>query len=236
MDSSCYKCGAAVEDSTPFCPNCNAPLIRVSVAGPGAELTPPLEPVSVEPQPTGEVQPSAAPLYSSSPDNPQHDPPPSKDINWSQVVPVALIAGTISAISWAMPFLGFLFWMSATGVLAVILYLRRMPGASLTSGAGARIGILAGAFGFGFFAILVAMQMLLTRNTNRFRAFMQQIVEQAAAQNADPRAQEMLQRMTSPQGLALILTATLVMALLAFLFFSGLGGALGSYLLRKRQR
>jgi hypothetical protein len=126
--------------------------------------------------------------------------------------------------------------MAAAGTIAVLLYWRRVPAATPTPAAGARIGALAGLFGFGVFAVLLALQMLLTRGTGRFRSVLQQIIEQAAAQNGDPRAQEILQRLTSPEGLAVILTVVLVMAFFAFLLLSGLGGALGAYLLRNREQ
>ena len=85
------------------------------------------------------------------------------------------------------------------------------------------------------FVLLMALQMLVMRSSGQLRALMQQVVEQAAAQNADPRAQEVLQRLTSPEGLAIMLTLVLVLAFFAFLMFSSLGGALGAYLIRRRR-
>jgi hypothetical protein len=155
-------------------------------------------------------------------------------VDWSQAVPVSAIAGAIIALSWAVPFLGFLIWMAATGLVAVLLYRRRVPQSRLTPGMGARVGALAGLFGFGVFALLLAVEMLISRRTGRFRALLQQIVEQASAQNSDPNAQQVLQRLTSPEGLAALMTLVLVTAFVVFLLFSSLGGALGAHLSNKR--
>src|SRR5581483_2970788 len=43
MDRTCYRCGAPVDDSAAFCPQCNAPQIRVPVPE-SQPATPPLVP------------------------------------------------------------------------------------------------------------------------------------------------------------------------------------------------
>jgi hypothetical protein len=161
--------------------------------------------------------------------------PASTSVDWSQAVPGAAIAGAVVALAWAVPFLSFFIWMGVTGLAAVLLYRRRVPESDPTAGMGARIGALAGVFGFGVFVLFMALQMLVMRSTGQLRELMQQVLQQAATQNADPRAQELLQRLTSPAGLALMLTLVLVLAFVAFLLFSSLGGALGAYLARKRK-
>jgi heme exporter protein D len=126
--------------------------------------------------------------------------------------------------------------MGLAGLGGVLLYRRRVPGVIPTNGMGARIGALAGLFGFAVFVVFMALQMLVLHGTGQLRQLMQQVLQQAASQNADPRAQQVLQRLASPQGLALMLTLVLVLAFFAFLLLSSLGGALGAYLLRKQQR
>ncbi|MGE0404759.1 MAG: hypothetical protein AB7O65_00550 [Candidatus Korobacteraceae bacterium] len=246
MESTCYRCGAVVDDSVPFCPQCNAPQIRVAV--PAEEDAPDSEPralqdppderdaAATEPFPPGtpgDVQPPATPVTDAHPAQVSVPLGPAA-VNWSQAIPGAAIAGAVVALAWAVPYLGFILWMAIIGLAATLLYQRRSPGASLTTGMGARIGALGGLFGFGVFVLLLAVQMLLLRSSGGFRAMMQQVMEQAAAQNTDPRAQEMLQRLLSPEGIALILTMVLVMAFFGFLLFSSLGGVLGAYLSRRR--
>ena len=139
------------------------------------------------------------------------------------------------ALAWVVPFLSFFIWMGIAGLAGVLLYRRRVPEANPTAGMGARIGALAGTLGFGVFVLFMALQMLVMHGTGQLREVMQQVLQQAASQNADPRAQEVLQRLTSPEGMALMITLVLLLAFLAFLLFSSLGGALGAYLIRKRK-
>jgi len=60
------------------------------------------------------------------------------------------------------------------------------------------------------------------------------VIEQAASRNADPRAQQAIQQMMTPAGLALLITVLLVLFLAAFLALSSLGGAVGVWLLGRK--
>jgi hypothetical protein len=151
-------------------------------------------------------------------------------------VPAAALAGFFLAIAWVIPFLGFLLWLVVGGVLGIAMYRRRVPPATLTPGLGARIGAVTGLFGFGVFAVLFGLELLVSRGSGRFRQMLQQIVEQAASRNADPRAQQAIQQMLTPAGLALLVTIVLVVFLAAFLALSSIGGALGAWLLGKSGR
>jgi hypothetical protein len=155
-------------------------------------------------------------------------------IDWSQAVPAAAMAGLLLAVAWVIPFAGFLLWLVAGGAFGVAMYRRRVPGTSLTPGLGARIGAVTGLFGFGAFAIILALEMLATRGSGRFRQLLQQVIEQAAARNADPRAQQALQQFMTPAGLALLITIMLVFFLAAFVALSSLGGAVGVWLAGKK--
>jgi hypothetical protein len=149
-------------------------------------------------------------------------------------VPAAAVAGLFLAIAWVVPFVGFLLWLIAGGALGVVMYRRRAPQASLTPGLGARIGAITGLFGFGVFAIMLALELLATRGSGRFRHLLQQVVEQAASRNADPRAQQAIQQLMTPAGLALLITIVLVFFLAAFIALSSIGGAVGAWLTGKR--
>ncbi len=220
MEHACHQCGAAVEDGLPFCPNCGAPQIRVALPE-EQPATPPLPPGT-----PAEMQPPATSLRTP--------PPPPPGVDWSHAVPAAAIAGFVLAIAWVIPFLGFLFWMVAGGILAVALYRRRAPHAPLTPALGARVGAVGGVFGFAVFSGLFAMELLVARG-GRFREMLQQVVQQAAQRNADPRAQQMMQQMMTPAGLAALITVVMVILLIGFLALSSLGGAIGAWLFRQRE-
>lgn len=222
MDHSCHQCGGRVEDGVPFCPQCGAPQIRVSALEHTSEPMPPGTP--------GEVQPPAEPL--SSPGESGAARPAVVD--WQYAVRAAAAAGLLLAVAWAIPFIGFFLWMLAAGVFAVFLYCIRRPAGALDSRQGAKIGALAGLFGFGGFAVLMSLQLLLTRSSGRFRSMVDEVIRQSAARNPDPRAQEILQKLTSPEGLALMVTIAMVMFFVLFLALSSLGGMLGAKLFRGR--
>ncbi len=221
MDHPCHQCGAAVEDGTAFCKHCGAPQIRVVRDEPATQPLPPGTPA--------EAQPPAEPVTLSP-----ATPAAPLGIDWSQAVPAAALAGLFLAIAWVVPFLGFLLWLIAGGIVGVGMYRRRVPEAALTPGLGARIGAVTGLFGFGLFMAMMAVQMLATRGSGHLRQMLQQVIEQAAARNADPNAQAAIQQLLTPAGLALLVTLVLILFLAAFLALSSVGGAVGAWLLGRR--
>src|SRR5574340_748099 len=151
MDHGCHKCGARVEDGVAFCPQCGAPQIRVSALEHTSEPLPSEAPgASALAQPAA---PPAGPQASAVPAGPA-------TLQWGQVVPAAASAGVLLALAGAVPFIGFFIWMLAGGVLAVVLYRRRFPTGTLTPRLGAKVGAVAGLFGFGAFTVLMSIQLL----------------------------------------------------------------------------
>jgi hypothetical protein len=221
MEHPCHQCGASVEDGTAFCKHCGAPQIRVAGEEPATPPFPPGTPADAQP-PAEPVAQASAPV------------PLPRGIDWSQAVPAAALAGLFLAVAWVIPFVGFLLWLIAGGAFGVAMYRRRVPQASLTPGLGARIGAITGLFGFGAFAIMLGLELLATRGSGRFRQLLQQVVEQAASRNADPRAQQAIQQLMTPAGLALLITIVLVLFLAAFIALSSIGGAVGAWLTGKR--
>jgi hypothetical protein len=210
VEHACYQCGASVEDGTAFCPQCNAPQIRVG----GGEL--PSEPAAPLPSTITPVGPSA--------------------IQWSQALPSAAQAGLIAAVLMFIPFAGFGLGMAAAGVLAVLFYRRRTPIGEITPGMGARLGALSGTLGFGVFAVFTAIELLVFHSGGDLRAALLEAIQQSAARSADPQAQQLLEYLKSPAGLALMMGVGLAVMFVAFLIFSSLGGALGAVLLRRKGR
>jgi hypothetical protein len=155
-------------------------------------------------------------------------------VDWPQAVRASAIVGVVLALAFALPFAGVLLGTLAAGSFAVALYRRRVPETPLTPGLGARIGAIAGLFGFALFAVLLSLSMLANRGSGLFRQMLQQGIEQAAARTSDPQAQEALQRLMSPAGLAVLVTFALIMFLVVFLALSSLGGALGARLFGKK--
>ncbi len=224
MEHACHQCGTPVEDGSPFCKHCGAPQIRVVGEEPATAPLPPGTP--------GEAQPAAEPvsLGSGVPAG------SAAGVNWSQAAPAAALAGLLLAIAFVVPVLGFLFWLVAGGTMGVAMYRRRIPEAGLTPGLGARIGALTGLFGFVAFAVMFAIELMASRGSGQFRHLLQQVIAQAASRNADPGAQQAIQQLMTPAGMALMVTILLIIFLAAFLGLSSLGGALGGWLLGRKAR
>ena len=213
MEHSCYQCGAVVEEGITFCPQCNAPQIRVTAgetfSAPSDRLTPPAD---------------------------RRDIPPVAAVQWSYALPAAALAGLIAAVLMLIPGGAFGVGMLAAGALSVMFYRRRNPVAHVTPGMGARLGALSGALGFGIFAIFTAIEMLIFRSGPQLRDALLQAIQQSAARSSDPQAQQVLEYLKSPQGLALMMVLGFMMMGLAFLICSSLGGALAAALLRRKDR
>ena len=126
--------------------------------------------------------------------------------------------------------------LAAAGALSVLFYRRRNPVAALTTGAGARLGALSGVLGFGIFAIFTAIEMLVFRTGGQLRDAMLQAIQQSAARSSDPQAQQAIEYLKSPQGLALMMALGLIGVCLAFMVFSSLGAALAAALLQRKER
>jgi len=125
--------------------------------------------------------------------------------------------------------------MVAAGALAVHFYRRRRPQTSITPGMGARLGALSGLLGFLFYSVPQAVRLAFFRLGGSVREAMQKAMEQSAAQSPDPKAQELMRNLMSPEALAAFLTVLVVLFLLAFLVCSSLGGAFGAWIGRNEQ-
>jgi hypothetical protein len=157
-------------------------------------------------------------------------------VNWSQALRAAGLAGALLGISWVIPPAMYLFWMLGCGAFGVALYHRRNPQTELTRGVGARIGAVAGVIAFGIFAVMMSLQLLLTRGSGSMRTMLLEAIEKSGAANPDPRSQELMQKLTTPEGLAIMVTFAMLLLFFALLGFSAIGGALGSSFFRNNSR
>jgi zinc ribbon protein len=224
VEHACHRCGRTVEDGVPFCKNCGAPQIRVA-----GTVAPP------------EVLPPEGPNEQAGPSLPQPasasfpEIPGRTAILWSQALPGAALAGLIATIG---IFLGpgmFGVGMLVAGFLSVALYRRRLKYVWITNGMGAKLGAAAGAIGSGLFTLVTAVGILVFHAGDKLREAAIQAIDQAAARNPDPKAQEMLQQLKTPDGLVLVVSLGMLFTFVLFVLLSSLGGVIGAASLRKKR-
>jgi hypothetical protein len=212
MEHACHRCGVPVEDGVPFCAKCNAPQIRFIV--------------HEEPELARQTAPPDQPI----------EPLQAPTLQWRKALQPAALAGIFAAFAMAIPggMLGL--GMLAAGALAVLLYIWRVPGSTLTRGAGARLGALAGLVGFVFFAGASSLEVLVFKSDSELRSALFSAIDQAATRSTDPQAREMVERFKSPEGLAIILVLALLVVGIASVGCASLGGALGAWFVQRRRR
>jgi hypothetical protein len=218
VEHPCHKCGANVEDGTPFCKQCGAPQIRVLGIEPEA---PPAPGVSDSKESLPIIPP------------PQFPAVPWAGVQWSQALPGAALGGAFSLLVSVIPFAIFGPAFMAGGAVAVILYRRHRKDRLPTLGAGAQIGAASGGFGFLFFAI-PAVATLVYR-PDELRQGMLDSISQLVGRGYDPqKIQQVQQLLKSPEGLAFFVAFGLFVLFLVFVAGSSIGGALYAAWLRKR--
>ena len=207
MTSSCYRCGAAVEEQTTFCPSCGAPQIRVTVQATDANTpsTPPLPPGTPE-----SVQPPAMPVSFGE----------AGQIQWRAyrrlAVPLSLLAGISIAF---LPPIGLLIFFGAI-IYSVNRYRREHPG-PLSTSEGAWRGALSGLISY---VVVAVLQTAL--NHAEMRRQMLQELERRYASNPDPQIQQVLHWVATTQGFTIFMVFLLLFLLFIFLVVSSFAGAL----------
>ena len=203
MDHPCHRCGAPVSENTPFCSQCGAPQIRVSV--------------------NREDEPAVA-----TPPIPVASAPASSRVQWGLAFPRALLAGVLGTIILIIfqfllpPLLVLLLLVPFTGAMAVWFYRARDP--ELNGGKGFRIGMVAGFMLFVVNVVLAGLAFLVDRG--RALEQIKKQFQEAAARNTDPNAQQMLRNMVDrPEALIGFLVVAGVISFVLFVLFCGIGGA-----------
>lgn len=221
MEHSCQKCGAAVEDGVAFCPNCNAPQIRISAGILNRPAPPPPAPDSVDNAATGFQSSTAVPAQ-----------PVVETPVWSDAVPGAVVAGALLAAASLVPFAAPLLLMLAAGGFSVVFYSRRSQ-TRLTPRAAARVGAMGGLVGFIFLVVMLAVTM--AASGGRMVEMLRQAMIERMGPNPPQQAQEVMEKLMTPGGMATVIAFGLLVFLVVLLVASAAGGALLSSLLGRRK-
>ncbi len=203
------NCGAYPPADALFCHKCGRPL---------RELLEPEAPAEIEtppplPEPVAQIVP----------------PPPRIGFQNGQAVRIALLAGALSIIIFAIggqvaPPAFAPVWMVAGGMLAAVLYKVR-TGQKLTPIGGARLGWLSGIFGFVILSIFLAMFVtMLIKDPSSLTKIKEQSAELG---RPAPDFDKMLDELRHPVNVLLFMP----LSFLLFTILSAFGGALGARLL-----
>jgi len=219
MDHPCDKCGHSSEDGKPFCPHCGAPQIRVAAVEVATD--PAHAGDIVLPTLRGELDLASSGLGASS----------LLAGSYQAVKPCALAAAValLLLLVRVNPFAA-----AVGGGFLAVIFSRRRPGGVIGAAAGARIGALSGLFFFGMLTILEASAVAILHKGAEVRSEMIDKIEQAAARYPGPEVQPFLDFAKSPDGLAVLMGASLVFGVVAFVLLGGVGGAVGAAILGRR--
>jgi hypothetical protein len=111
------------------------------------------------------------------------------------------------------------------GWFAVFLYSRRAEHLPLNAGLGARIGAVTGLTAFGLYALVTAIVLVFQRA--QFLGAIKKAMADAVAQNPNPQTQQIVDKLMSPEGIAVLVTITVVIMFFVFLVLCSIGGAIG---------
>ena len=237
METTCQRCHEVLRNEDRYCPVCGLPQLTY-VAGDGSV---------VAGDSTAQGNNSTSSGLSGS----------ATGIIWRPALKVALMlaipAGVLcSGITPIGPSLGLL-WIGGAAAWAVGLYFKRAQPGWLSTGAGARIGLVTGLIA-SWFAISVSgidlwvgrfvlhqggqMDSLWTEQANSSLQMNQQMttVMGLTAPQAAESMQFLRSVMFSPEGRAGVMVWTLILAAMFLVCFATIGGAVGARLLAQPRR
>ena len=204
-----------IEDGRPFCSQCRAPQIRVSVATPDVPPTPDLIP--------SDDFSSDIPLETRLASSQMRQTASRATLDKTVATHAALKAGVLGVFIGVIPFLGIVL----TGYLAVFFYRREngfVPVAALAS----RVGGAAGVVAFAINALLMTVRIFVFHAEQEYVDLLTQIAHKVGADASDPNIQAGIHNLFTPAGLAVSLFFWMIIAVA----LASMGGALGSIFLR----
>ena|ERR1700678_372894 len=222
MDHPCYRCGHSIEDGKPFCQQCGAPQIRVAMSEPSVESMPAGS--ASMPEQSRELEPRSLGIPASS-----------LSLSWTHSLKPCALAAAIAVVLQILglnPFVGAL----VAGFLAAAFSRRRVSGTAIRAGAGARVGVLSGLLLFGMSTIPEMFAVAVLHKGAEMRSQMMEKLQQMATRYPGPEIQPFLDFVKSPDGFAIMMVASVIFALVAFIVLGGLGGALGAAFLGRNDR
>jgi hypothetical protein len=221
VEHPCNRCGAAVDNNSPFCPACEAPQIRFEPREDAQDAVR-LHPATIPPAPV---------VVSASGTGPYHAPAAASERRrWLRA---AIYAGAIGALLSSIHY-GVLIAMPLVGILAVRFYRSGAFVRSISSQQGFRLGALSGFFSFAMLSFVSAITVVGLGGQTEFRNRMLEVVRQYQAANPDPQAQQVFQYFQTAQGMTVMIIGGMLFMCVVFVVVAGLTGMISASLANRR--
>ena len=217
VEHPCPRCNSPVDDSSPFCPTCEAAQV----------LAVPKEyshsPVTVT------VEGTPAFLTAGT------FPNTTRNTNSKAELRAAFYGSIVGAVlSLVQPGASFILALPIAGFLSVLLYRRFSLKREFSAKTGFRLGAISGLFVFGLLIIVIAAGTLAFHSEADTHAQVIQVIHQAQSRNPDPQAKQVFDYFMTPQGMAFMMIVGFVFMCILFVLLSGAGGAVSASLLRRK--
>lgn len=198
----------------PFCPQCNAPQIRVASDAERSDASPDTLRISVAPPPPAQSATAIQWNYAIG-----------RTAGAAVATLAAMVLAAAAAHSQALAF----FALPFGGMFAVFLY-SRARGGFITPGMGARIGAVTGMWVFLISSITSLVQVLM--DPNAVFDEMKKTLHAALAANPSPQGEALLQQISNPTGLITLLLLAGILFLFMSLILTSLGGAFAAAMMK----
>lgn len=157
-------------------------------------------------------------------------------INWRFARSRALIAAIVLVVLMLIPVTRPLvvIWIPLCGALCVFLYQRRFPATPISSGAGARMALSAGAMAFAIVLLFSGTAALLEHFVNHHSvlADVRSYIVEIVKANPSPQTQQALDLINTDGGLVTLMLMLAIVELVLFLALSAVGGAIQARILK----
>jgi RNA polymerase subunit RPABC4/transcription elongation factor Spt4 len=205
----CSRCGAAVDDSSPFCPTCEAPQITFESREPASEVVR-LHPETVPPSPV------ATPL-------PERIAYPSRASDRARFLRAAIYAAVIAALISTIRG-GVLIAVPLAGILAVRFFRKATFDLIVPPRLGFRLGALSGLLLFGMLVLVSTVNIAAQGGNGELRERTLEMIRQYQAANPDPQAQQIFQYFQTAQGFVVLTLFGMLVTCIVMVVISGLAG------------
>ena len=221
MEHSCTRCGAAVNNNSPFCPACEAPQIRFVPREPAQEEVR-LHPATVPANPVVTPGPATEPYHAAATAGERR--------RWLRA---AIYAGTIGSLLSIIPG-GFVVGIPLSGVLAVRFYQNRRLQVQISRHLGFRLGALAGVFASAIFAVMTLLSFTNTAVWSEFTQELGERVHRAEVLNPDPQVRQLFEYCLTRQGMIAVIVVGMLFMCVVFVIVAGLSGMVSASVSNRR--